>query len=207
MSSRSSSPPSEPPPSSRFPGRPSSNGPYVLGIVAFGVLTVALLLYWRHCRLEPPPPPQATAAAPSATPSVEGPLVAPPPPPEPEEVATDTARDGRPASGPHEPGQTPCGACGKGVSNAAVEGRVKGQAQLAKGCYDRALRTENVSGILMVSVSVGADGRLCNVAITKDTVGSGALANCVMSKFHGMQFPHPDQGCVVISVPIDFRTK
>jgi hypothetical protein len=178
----------------------------VLGIVAFGALIVALLLYWRHCRLEPPPPlPQAATATSTPTPTVELPPVAPPPPPE--EIASDSVHDGGTPGGPHEAAPTPCNACGKGESNSQVEAKVKGQALLAKGCYNRLLRTENVTGMLMVSVNVGSDGRTCSASITKDTVGSQALANCVMSKFHGMQFPRPNQGCVVISVPIDFRTK
>jgi hypothetical protein len=178
----------------------------VLGIVAFGALIVALLLYWRQCRVEPPPLPlPQTATTMTATPTVEPPVVAPPPPPE--ETATEAPADGGPPRGPHEAAPSPCNACGKGASNSQVEAKVKGQALAAKGCYDRALRTENVSGMLIVSVSVGTDGRVCSASISKDTVGSQALANCVMSKFQSVQFPRPDQGCVVISVPIDFRTK
>jgi hypothetical protein len=207
VSRRDSIPPSEPPPSSRIPGHSPGNGPYVLGIVAFGALIVALLLYWRHCRLEPPPPLPVATTTPAPTETAELPKFAPPPPPPPEEVASQGPPDGGTPSGSHEPAPTPCGSCGKGTSNSQVEGKVKAQAGLAKGCYDRALRTENVSGMLMVSVSVGADGRVCSAGIAKDTVGSAAVSNCVLSKFKGVQFPRPDAGCVVINVPIEFKTK
>jgi hypothetical protein len=204
--SRRSHSPSEPPPSSRIPGASGGNGPYVIGIVAFGALTVALLLYWKQCGSAPPPetPPLVAATGPQT--QVEPPAVSPPPPPEPETTAAPSAdATSKGTSGPAQPGM--CEACGKGVSNSAVEAKVKGQAGLAKGCYDRALRTEDVSGKLMVSVSVGADGRVCSSSIVSDTVGSGTISNCVLSKFRGMTFPRPDQGCVVINIPIEFKTK
>jgi len=78
---------------------------------------------------------------------------------------------------------------------------------MAKGCYDRALRTETVSGKLVVSVAVGADGRVCSSNIVTDTVGSSAVSNCVINKFRGVTFPRPDQGCVVVNIPIEFKMK
>lgn len=190
-----------------MPGGSGGNGPYVLGIVAFGVLTVGLLLYWKQCgaqAVEAPPP---VIAATVPEPTVEPPSVSPPPPPEPEPTTEPSADASSRSTAGGNPAAGMCEACGKGVSNAAVESKVKAQAGLAKGCYDRALRTEDVSGKLMVSVSVGADGRMCSSSIVSDTVGSSSISNCVLSKFRGITFPRPDQGCVVINVPIEFKTK
>lgn len=211
MSSISSIPPSEPPPSSRLPGRSSGNGPYILGIVAFGAMTVALLLYWKQCMSSGPPPPAPTAAKPVETTQAPVPVFAPPPPPEPEEpdAGPDAAA---PVSGGHGTRPASAGACSgcgskTSVSSSAVESKVAAQASLARGCYNRALRTSAVSGTLMVSVSVGADGRVCGASILNDTVGSPSISNCVLSKFRGNQFPRPKRGCVVINVPIAFKTK
>jgi outer membrane biosynthesis protein TonB len=101
----------------------------------------------------------------------------------------------------------PCMGCGKGISTPELESKVAGRAGMARGCYNRALRVSEISGSLTVSVSIGADGTVCGSRIVKDTVGSPAISSCVLSKFSGTSFPRPKVGCVVINVPIAFKTK
>ena len=49
---------------------------------------------------------------------------------------------------------------------------VSSTAGLARGCYQRALRTGGAEGRITVSVSVGADGSLCGARIASDSVGN-----------------------------------
>jgi hypothetical protein len=97
--------------------------------------------------------------------------------------------------------------CGKGISTPELESKVAARAGMARGCYNRALRQSEASGSLTVSVSIGADGSVCSSRIVKDTVRSPAISSCVLSKFSGVSFPRPKVGCVVINIPIAFKTK
>ncbi|MEQ9322282.1 MAG: AgmX/PglI C-terminal domain-containing protein, partial [Polyangiaceae bacterium] len=101
----------------------------------------------------------------------------------------------------------PCGACGTGVSSGALNRAVSSTAGLARGCYQRALRTGGAEGSLMVSVSVGPAGNLCGARITSDSVGNPAISQCVLAKFQSRSYPKPQSGCVVVNVPISFKMK
>ncbi|MCC6528443.1 MAG: AgmX/PglI C-terminal domain-containing protein [Polyangiaceae bacterium] len=85
---------------------------------------------------------------------------------------------------------------------------MRSQAGLARGCYQKALRDDAApTGTLTVAVSVGADGSVCGTSIVSDTVGSSAIASCVLGKFQGRTYPRPTSGCVVLQVPIAFAAK
>ncbi|AUX48329.1 hypothetical protein SOCE26_098630 [Sorangium cellulosum] len=179
-------------------------------MVVFAAL-IAGLLYWR---LRPEPAPVAatpTAATPAEVkPADPPPLFAPPPPPPVDEVEDAGVDAGKVATGqnPSTTGKGPCtGKCGDGVGSPALDSAVLGLARSAQGCYNRALRTSEVSGKLTVSVHVGSSGAVCNASIVNDSVGSNEIASCVLGRFRGKSLPPPQSGCVVVNVPINFTIK
>lgn len=181
---------------------------------------MAGLLYWK---LRPEPAatvPAPSAAAPVATSPAEPlPLHAPPPPPPIEEVEDAGAGTdaGKVASGQSPQGAGPQGAgsgkgpcsakCTDGSLSPALDSALTGLARSAQGCYNRALRTSEVSGKLTVSVQVGSNGAVCGASIVNDTVNSGEIASCVLGRFRGKSLPPPQGGCVVVNVPINFTIK
>lgn len=201
---------SMPPSSQQIPGKSGNSGPYIAGMVVLAAL-MAGLIYWK-LRPEPDAPPAApTAAARTETkPADPPPLFAPPPPPPVDEVEDAGVDAGKVASGqgPATTGKSPCsGKCGDGASSPALDSAVLGLARSAQGCYNRALRTSEVSGKLTVSVQVASTGSVCSASILNDTVGSGEIASCVLGRFRGKSLPPPQSGCVVVNVPINFTIK
>ncbi|WP_129354650.1 AgmX/PglI C-terminal domain-containing protein [Sorangium cellulosum] len=171
---------------------------------------MAGLLYWKLSP-EPAPAPVAQTAAPTESrPADPPPLFAPPPPPPVEEVEDAGVDAGKVASGqsPQGAGKSPCsGKCGDGATSPALDSAVLGLARSAQGCYNRALRTSEVSGKLTVSVQVASTGAVCSASILNDTVGSNEIASCVLGRFRGKSLPPPQSGCVVVNVPINFTIK
>jgi hypothetical protein len=200
---------SMPPSSQQIPGKSGGPGPYIAGMVVLAAL-MAGLLYWK-LRPEPAAPPAAPTAAPAETkPAEPPPLFAPPPPPPVDEVEDAGVDAGKVASGqgPATTGKSPCsGKCGDGATSPALDSAVLGLARSAQGCYNRALRTSEVSGKLTVSVQVASNGAVCSASILNDTVGSGEIASCVLGRFRGKSLPPPQSGCVVVNVPINFTIK
>jgi hypothetical protein len=199
-----------PPPSQQIPGKSSGSGPYLVGILVLGVL-MAGLLYWK-LRPEPPspPPPAPVVTLSESKPKEPAPIFAPPPPP-PEEVEdagapVQKATPSGPA--PSTTAKGPCSAkCGEGKSSPALLSAINAAAGSARGCYNRALRTSEVSGKMTVRVQVGSTGSVCSAEITNDTVGSGEIASCVLGRFRGRTLPAPQSGCIVVDVPINFTIK
>jgi hypothetical protein len=100
-----------------------------------------------------------------------------------------------------------CGGCGQGVPSGELKSAVASTAGMARGCYNRALQRGGAEGKMVVSVSVGAAGSGCGAAISSDTVGDPSISQCVVSKFRSRSYPRPQQGCVVVNVPINFQIK
>jgi hypothetical protein len=199
-----------PPSSQQIPGKSGSAGLYLLGIAVLAAL-MGGLLYWK-LRPEPAPPPTPVAAAPVESKPVEpAPLFAPPPPPPVEEVPDAGKEPPKGNGGASSPGTTakgPCSVkCGDGESSPALLSAINAAASSARGCYNRALRTSEVSGKMTVSVQVASTGAVCNASIANDTVGSNEIASCVLGRFRGRTLPAPRSGCVVVNVPINFTIK
>jgi outer membrane biosynthesis protein TonB len=160
---------------------------------------------------KPQPTPVVTA---TATTTADLPVFAPPPPPEIEEDAgTDAGPEdaGKPrptsSGAPAAAGAGVCSECGKGIPTSALTSAVSSTAGLARGCYQRALRTSGAEGAITVSVSVGANGSLCGARISSDSLHNPAISSCVLAKFQSRSYPKPEQGCVVVNVPISFKMK
>jgi outer membrane biosynthesis protein TonB len=197
-------PVSQPPPSSAIP-KGGGSGPYIAGVVLLGALIIGLV-WWKTKGTDgPPPAPTVTVQAPPTN-TVQT-LDAPPPPPKIDDVdggATPSAK----VAGTGLPGKGPCGPkCGDGKSSSALESALRSTAGSAQGCYNRALRTSEVSGSMTVSVQVGSNGSVCSASIVSDSVNSNEISSCVLGRFRGRSFPSPQSGCVVVNIPINFTIK
>lgn len=203
--------PSQSPPSGQIPGNSGSGAPYILGILVIGILALGLFC-WKSKQT----PPTVTAQAVSATatmtaaPTPPPPQFAPPPPPK----LDDEPDAGKPvAKGPSTTGSAapagpgPCTKCSDGKVSGALTSALRTKAQSATGCYQRALRTSEVSGSMTVSVQVGPSGSVCSASIVNDSVHSSEVSTCVLSRFKGQTFPPPTEGCVTVGIPISFTIK
>lgn len=188
---------------SQIPGKSGGATPYILGVVVLGAL-MGGLIFWKRGGDPPPPPPispQGTAEPVNLNPP-------PPPPPKEEEDAgapAASATAGPKGPGPAGPGA--CGKCGEGQGSPALSAAVTQTAQSAQGCYQRALRTSEVSGSMTVSVQIGSNGSVCSASIANDSIHSTDVSACVLGKFRGRSFPSPTSGCVVVNIPISFKIK
>jgi hypothetical protein len=203
---------SQPPPSEEIPGK-SGGGLYLAGAVVLIAATVGLIS-WKSCGNKATQQATVVTATVSA-PTVEAPvaLYAPPPPPKMDEedagVDAGKATAKSSGSGPAVPGGSgPCGSNCSGTATSALSSALRGTANLARGCYNRALRNNSeVSGSLMVSVQIGPSGQVCSASIGSDTVHSSEVSSCVLARYRGQTFPAPAGGCVTANIPISFTTK
>ena len=190
----------------------SNSGYMVIALVL--AAGIAFMLYSRCSGDEAKPDkPVVTAPKPVATPKPPPMDFAPPPPPEePAPSATASASAAASAVAAPRPGGKPgggvgpCSKCGEGVPSSALRSAVSSTAGLARGCYNRALKGGGGEGTLTVSVRVGSTGQLCGANVSGN-VGNPGLKQCVLSKFNSRSYPPPQEGCVVINVPISFKTK
>lgn len=207
--------PSTPPPSEQIPGHSSGGGGlYLVGAVVLIGAAIALFV-WNKGKTPPTPTAQsATVTQTAAAPKQEEPqrLYAPPPPPklddEPDAGAAapkpSAKASGSPAAGP---GPGPCGPSCSGETTGALSAALRARAQSAQGCYQRALRTSEVSGSMTVSVQIGPSGQVCSASLANDTVKSSEVTSCVLGRFRGQTFPPPSGGCIVANIPISFTIK
>lgn len=193
-------------------------GIYLIGVLVLAAASVGIFFATRG--KDGGTTPTTTVAAtqePTAPKKLSGP--APPAPPEDDELddeptasasaSASAAPSGSAKSGPNSgvagSDNGACSKCGKGKSSSALESKVRSVAGSAQGCYNRALRTSAASGTLVVAVSVGAGGASCGASIVSDSVGNAEISSCVLGRFQGQSWPAPEEGCVTVSVPINFK--
>ena len=191
---------------SEIPEKNSGAGLYLIGalVLAGG----AAGIYFMTRDEAPPPVAPVVPSAKPAEPMMEAPPPPPPPPPPPtatESASAAPADTAKPAVVGTGGGLGACSQCGQGVPSSALSSALQGAAGSAQGCYKRALRTTAAAGRITVAVSVGSTGQVCSASIANDTLGSPEISNCVLSRFQGKSFPKPEQGCVVVNIPINFK--
>src|ERR1700753_263181 len=155
-------------PETSIPPQPPKNhgGGAFIGAVILMLLARGGLLYWKFRGKEAAPPPVVTAMPSASTPHFDE---APPPPPD---VVPDAGKKDVPvkkrlvASG----GATrSCAAVCKGDAPAALRGALAGAANSVRGCYERALRqNQMLQGKVVVAVKIGAQGNACGASIASD---------------------------------------
>jgi len=175
-----------------------------IGAVVVMLLLMGGLLFWKFKGKEEPPPPAvvATPSAPKAPTFEEAPP--PPPPAEPDggKKDTPTKKHVVASSGGG------CSATCSGDAPAALRGALAGAAGSSRGCYERALRqNQMLEGKLVVAVKIGPHGAACSATLASDTLGDPSVASCVLQKFRSGTFPAPIGGCVDVKVPISFMAK
>jgi hypothetical protein len=190
--------------STKPPPPTTSSTPYVIGVIV--LLLLAFGLYrWKASSADTTP--QITTVVASATQNDVPVLDAPPPPPKVEEVpdaGPDAGSAPKVATGGGNGG---CGGKCDNPASPALQAALRGAAQSATGCYQRALRTGEASGTMTVSVQVAPGGSVCAANIAQDNVHSGEVAACVLSRFRGRQFPSPGNGCSTLQIPLNFVAK
>jgi hypothetical protein len=182
----------------------SGGGWYIAGIVVF-VLLIAGLIWWKLSRPQPvaQPPVIQSVAAPNteAPPAIDIPM-----PP-----ALDAAVDAEPDAKARvvTGGDNPCAGPCTGDAPAALQSALSGAGSAARGCYERALRTDpTLAGRIVVSVRVASNGNVCSASITQNTLGSGGVSECVLGLFRGKRFPGAAGGkCVDVNVPLSFTPR
>lgn len=184
---------------------------YLIGAVVLIGAAIALF-FWNKSRVPPPVTQQTVTATAAAPPKREEPTpqFAPPPPPKLEDLPdagpANTSKPAAKGSGaPVAPG--PCGGSCSGETTGALSAALRARAQSAQGCYQRALRTSEVSGSMTVSVQVGPSGQVCSASLANDSVHSSEISSCVLGRFRGQSFPPPSGGCIVANIPISFTIK
>jgi hypothetical protein len=182
----------------------SHGGGAFIGAVIVMLLAMGGLLYWKFKGSSTPPAPVATVAPTKTAPQFDE---APPPPPT---IEPDAGKKAEPVK-KHlvsYNGPASCSATCKGDAPAALRAALAGAAGSVRGCYERALRqNQMLQGKLLVAVKVGAQGNTCGASLASDTLGDGAVASCVLQKFRSGTFPAPIGGCVDVQVPINFTPK
>jgi TonB family protein len=199
-----------------IPGRSSGSGPYILGIVVLAVLAAGLIWKVKTAPSTPESVSTVVVAAPPSAPPPEAPqlMAAPPPPPKldeddggPPDASVKPSAPRVAGSGAAAPGPGPCGGPCQGSASGALSSALRSTAQTAQGCYNRALRTSEVSGSMTVSVQVGPNGSVCSASLANDSVHSNEVASCVLGRFRSKTFPPPSGGCVTVNIPISFTIK
>ncbi len=182
-----------------------SGGRAFIGVIIVMLLMMGGLLYWKFGKKDAPPPP---APIPSQTAAALPTFDEAPPPPPPAEP--DAGKKEAPtkrhvvSSG----GNGGCNAVCSGDAPAALRGALSGAAGSVRGCYERALRqNQMLQGRLVVAVKIGPHGQSCGASISTDTLGDPSVASCVLQKFRGGSFPPPIGGCADLQVPISFMPK
>lgn len=71
-------------------------------------------------------------------------------------------------------------------------------------CYERELpRLDPREGKFVVRFTLGRDGELLDLRVIRDTLGSEAVAECVLDQFRWMRYP-PQRGVLVVTWPLLF---
>jgi hypothetical protein len=105
-------------------------------------------------------------------------------------------------------GGATCSAECKGEPSPALTGALSGRAGQARGCYDRALRNNNMlEGRMTVAVKISSTGQVCSANIAKNELSDPGLTSCVLQMFRSGTFPQPKGGCVDANVPLNFKKK
>lgn len=175
------------------------------GFIAAAVIMLLLtggLIYWKVSK-KPAPSPVPKA---SATAQQQPVFDQPPPPPPPPSAVPEAGPKEKVVSHGHWRGG--CSGTCRGSAPALLRSALSAKAGQARGCYERALRVNpTLKGHLVVNVRVGPEGQVCGASIQSNSLGSPAVANCVLQMFRAGKFPAPHGGCVDTRVPMNFVPK
>ena len=157
------------------------------------VLTAALVLFacGAPTAADAPSAPVMTASVAPATPAAPATAAAPPP-----HAALAAAAD-------------PCGGTCPGHVGPALVEAIATRAKQAHRCYDNALAADRtLRGRVTVRMTIGSDGRVCDVRADSDKPPMEAVAGCVAGFYRkntgDERFPAPEGGCAIVNAPLVF---
>lgn len=183
--------------------------PFALAAVAM-LLLIGGLIYWKTSSDKQEPVAATTVSvAPTAPPPPT--LEEPPPPPPPVAEPEDAGAPGVKGTKKVASTTTSVGGCGgecNGTEAPSFRAQLAGVARRAHGCYERALRNNDMlEGRMTVSLRVGTSGQVCSANVSSNQTGDPALSNCVTQIFRSAQFSAPQKACVEAQVPLNFVKK
>ena len=72
-------------------------------------------------------------------------------------------------------------------------------------CYENELkRNAGLRGKLVVSLTVAASGRVTDVTVAENSLGSDAVVSCAVEQMHGWVFPAIETGTTTFKAPFVF---
>jgi hypothetical protein len=185
------------------PPKHGGSGPLIVAALVM-LLLMGGLIYWKTSQNNSPPPPAPSVATTATTPVFDEPPPPPPPPEEPKDAGAEAKPSKRVAS------TAPGGCAGecKGEVPANMRAMLAAKGGQARGCYERALRQNNMlQGRLRVSLRIAPNGSVCSANVTSNELGDPGVASCVLQMFRSSTFPSPQGGCVDAEVPLRFEPK
>jgi outer membrane biosynthesis protein TonB len=188
---------------SKIPTSGSSGTPYIIASVLL-VVVIAVVLWFKFRKAE------ATVQQPTVVKSAPTQQVAAPdfdlPPPPSVDAASDADPDAASRRVQPTGGGNVCSGPCQGTDTPALSSALRGAAGSARGCYERALRTNSMlQGRLKIAVRVGPSGNVCSASVVEDSLRSAEVSSCVLGLFRGRPFPPPAGGsCVDVTIPVSF---
>jgi hypothetical protein len=200
--------PSEP---DKVPGTGGS-GPFV-GIAVVFALVLGGLVAWKLKGSDTPAPdptsttPTSSVAA-QAKPQLTDSIPPPPPPDDPKDKAGETGGGGNKKAASTGGSNGACGGTCTGTPSGATRSDISARSAAARGCYERALRTnQSLQGKMTVNVRVDPAGQVCSASISGDTVNSGDVSSCVLGAYRGQKVAAPTGGCADMTQTFNFQPK
>ena len=188
-------------PDSLVPPTQSRAGRLIVATVAMGLATSALL-YWKLAQGRPAEKTAAVAAPRAIAPSVRHEAPPPPPPPAP---TTEKPQPEKTAPAKSSGAPNRCSGACTGSASAALQSALRAKAGAARGCYERALRqNEMLQARMTVGLRVGSTGRVCGASVVENGLGDPGVASCVLGLMRSGTLPAPEGGCVDVQVPMSF---
>lgn len=194
------------------PPIPAKGGSKSLIVAATLMLAGVIgIVIWTTTRANGPAQVDNPTSAPEPTATrarLQSPPPPPPPPPEPSAEEATTAPKASPKAAPTpSPKGTSAGCSGvcSGTPDPTFRAALRQRAGLAKGCYDRALRSNSsLEGKMTVALRISPTGSVCSVTTQSNSLADPLVTSCILQKFRAGNYPAPTGGCVDAQVPLNF---
>lgn len=189
----------------KIPGQ-GGNGPFIVIAVLLALVLGGLVFFKMRT---PPEGPKPVASVVAETPkTVAKPALTDSIPPPPEETPEETPDAGAKKPATTGGGNTACGGTCAGTPTSATSGDLRGRSGVARGCYERALRTNSsIQGSITVNVRVDPSGNVCSASAAKDTLHAPDVTACILGSFRGQRVGAPTGGCADTSLTLNFEPK
>jgi TonB family protein len=91
------------------------------------------------------------------------------------------------------------------LDSAAITKVVRTRMRMVQDCYEKELKKDSsLSGKIEIEFTIGEDGRVTEVRVASNKMGSNEVAECIVSRIKSWRFPKPDGGSVTVNYPFIF---